>query len=67
MVLEAKAKLSRSRNSATIYIAIPADLAKDNQFPFRIDDELCSGGYGNNGKYFRNLSFSGLVLKVMHL
>jgi len=34
MVLATSVKLSKSPNSATLYLAIPADIAKDSQFPF---------------------------------
>ncbi len=34
MVLQAKAKLSQSKNSTTMYLAIPADMVKDSHFPF---------------------------------
>lgn len=40
MVLEARVKLTKSPNSATIYLAIPAYIVKDSQFPFRLDDEV---------------------------
>jgi hypothetical protein len=34
MVLQAKSKLSKSPNSATLYLPIPAVIAQDSQFPF---------------------------------
>jgi hypothetical protein len=39
MTLEANARLMKSPNSATLYLAIPADMVKDSQFPFRRDGD----------------------------
>ncbi len=40
MVLKAKSKLSKSPNSATIYLAIPASITQDSQFPFMPNEEV---------------------------
>lgn len=40
MVLQAKAKLSQSKNSTTMYLAIPADMVKDSQFPFLPSEQV---------------------------
>lgn len=40
MVLRAKTRLSKSPNSATIYLPIPAAIAQDSQFPFKPKEEV---------------------------
>lgn len=40
MVLKAKSKFLKNRNSWTYYLAIPADVVKDSQFPFKPDEEV---------------------------
>lgn len=35
MVLHAKANINKSPNSNTQYLTIPADMARDSQYPFR--------------------------------
>jgi hypothetical protein len=40
LVLKVKSKLSKSPNSATIYLAIPASLTQDSQFPFTPNQEV---------------------------
>jgi len=40
MVLSAFSKLSKSPNSATLYLPIPASLAQDSQFPFGQNEKV---------------------------
>jgi hypothetical protein len=35
MALRAASRLSRNPNSNTLYLAIPSDMVKDSQFPFK--------------------------------
>jgi hypothetical protein len=40
MVLKAKSKIMKNRNSSTFYLTIPADMVKDSQFPFHTNEEV---------------------------
>jgi hypothetical protein len=40
MVLKANSRIMKNRNSSTFYLSIPADVAKDSQFPFHPNEEV---------------------------
>jgi antitoxin component of MazEF toxin-antitoxin module len=40
MVLKAKTRIAKNKNSSTLYLTIPAELAKDSQFPFHEGEEV---------------------------
>jgi hypothetical protein len=40
MVLTAITKIIQSTNSSTQYVTIPADVVKDSQYPFSVNEEV---------------------------
>jgi hypothetical protein len=52
-VLKVKSKLSKSPNSATIYLAIPSSMTQDSQFPFtpnqKVEITIKPATEGNDG------------------